>query len=117
MKPFFHGAVGNESSPLLALAKPAQAALHVGPAHSAHHDTLAWSLLGVLALTLCLVGACGWGIYRHFRRTTPKQQLLDELKEHLRNSQATTAPGPAALAAPAPPWEKPDDWWKNPPVD
>ena len=86
----------------------------VNPEHIANHDLLAWSLLGVLSLTLALVGACFWGIYRQFRKVAPEQQLLEELKEQLRRQPAAAAPdGPA----PAPPWEKPADWWKKPPVD
>ena len=46
--------------------------LNVNLDHIAHNDTLAWSLLGVLGVTLGLVAACGLGIYRQFRRNRPK---------------------------------------------
>ncbi len=119
MKPPFRGAVWR-GIPLLCLLifpLPAHAGLpgwrlNVNPDHIANSDTLAWSLLGVLGLTLGMVGACGWGIYRQFRRITPEQKLLAELKEHLRRSPATFTPEPMA-----PSWEKPADWWKNPPID
>jgi hypothetical protein len=114
------GAVWRATSLLLLFTLPARAALpgwrlNVNPDHIASSDTLAWSLLGVLGLTLGMVGACGWGIYRQFRRTTPEQRLLEELKESLRRSPAPAAP---AAPGPVPPsWEKPADWWKNPPLD
>lgn len=122
MKPPCRGALWRIAPLLLALAVPARAALpgwrlNVNPDHIANSDTLAWSLLGVLGLTLGMVGACGWGIYRQFRRITPEQQLLEELKEQLRRAPATAAPAAATPKPEAPPWEKPADWWKNPPVD
>jgi len=90
--------------------------LNVNPDQIANNDTLAWSLIGVLGITLSMVSACGWGIYRHFHRQTPESKLLQELHDQQQRS------GPAEQDTPAPPlpgqpWEKPGDWWKNPPLD
>ena len=49
-------------------------------------DALAWSLLGVLGLTFGLVTACGLGIYRQFRRFAPGTELLEEIKQAVRQS-------------------------------
>lgn len=87
-------------------------ALNVNPEQiAAHGDILAWSLLGVLGVTLGMVTACGLGIYRQFRSTTPEARLLEEIKRRSRPSPAE----PPAL--PVPPaagnsWERPADWWK-----
>ncbi|MDB6070500.1 MAG: hypothetical protein JWL81_1671, partial [Verrucomicrobiales bacterium] len=63
------------------------ARLNVDPAKIAGNDTLAWMLLGVLGMTLGMVGACGWGICRRFRRMpTPEQELLDEIKARMNRS-------------------------------
>ena len=90
--------------------------LNVNPQHIANNDTLAWSLLGVLGLTLGLVTACGVGIYRQFRRSTPELELLEEIKNQARQ------PGPVHLPPATPPplrnsWERPADWWKDEPQD
>ena len=93
------------------------ARLNVDPAKIAGNDTLAWMLLGVLGMTLGMVGACGWGICRRFRRKpTPEQELLDEIKSRLSRSPG---PGLKKLSpdSESAAWEKPGDWWKNPPAD
>lgn len=102
----------------LATSLPAPAAisglpLNANPDYIANNDTLTWSLLAVLGLTLGMVTACGVGIYRQFRRMTPEAELLEEIKRqaHL--------PGPIHIP-PTPPsrpndtWERPADWWKEP---
>ena len=97
-------------------AGPGGLPLNVTPQHIANSDTLAWSLLGVLGLTLGMVTACGVGIYRQFRRSSPESELLEEIKNQARQ------PGPVHLppASPTPPrnsWERPADWWKDDPQD
>ena len=87
--------------------------LNVNPDHIANNDTLTWSLLGVLGVTLGMVTACGVGIYRQFRRAAPAAELLEEMK---RQAQL---PGPIHLPPNTPrggeqSWERPADWWKNP---
>ena len=101
---------------LPASAAPGGFALNFNPDHIANNDTLAWSLLGVLGLTLGMVAACGVGIYRQFRRSTPESELLDEIKRQVRS------PGPVHLPPAVPPtprksWERPADWWKDDPLD
>ena len=100
------------------LCLPASAAsgglpLNVNANAIANNDTLAWSLIGVLGLTLGMVTACGLGIYRQFRRITPETELLEEIKRQ------ASLPGPIHLPpAPLPKsggtWERPADWWKDP---
>ena len=107
---------------LLTTAAPATAALpawlplNVNPDHIAHNDTLTWSLLGVLGLTLAMVTACGLGIYRQFRRSTPEQDLLEAIKREARLPGPVSTPLPKQAPGKAP-WERPADWWKDPPVD
>lgn len=101
----------------LATSLPAYAAYggfstNVNPDHVANNDLLAWSLLGVLGLTLGMVAACGLGIYRQFRRSRPEAELLEEIKRQARQ------PGPVHLPPVTPPaprqsWERPADWWKE----
>lgn len=95
------------------------ARLNVDPAKIAGNDALAWMLLGVLGMTLGMVGACGWGICRRFRsKPTPEQELLEEIKSRLNRAPesgvgpAARKPGAEGEAAAA--WEKPGDWWRNP---
>ena len=118
MKSLSGPALASAAVLMLASAIPASAAhaglpLNVNPNYIANNDTLAWSLLGVLGLTLGMVTACGLGIYRQFRRSTPEAELLEEIKRqaHL--------PGPVNIPLPSPPvhrdtWERPADWWKEP---
>lgn len=90
--------------------------LNVDQAKIANNDTLAWMLLGVLGMTLGMVGACGWGICRRFRyKLTPEQELLDEIKAQM--NRAPYSGGGATLQNSAPSsdstaWEKSGDWWK-----
>lgn len=122
MKPLSHPALRGGMLLLLISAAPASAALpawlplNVNPDHIAHSDTLTWSLLGVLGITLGMVTACGFGIYRQFRRSTPEQELLEEIKREARLPGPISAPLPKQPPANAA-WERPADWWKNPPVD
>lgn len=91
--------------------------LQVTPNHIANSDVLAWSLLGVLGLTLALVSACVWAICRHFRRgqqVSPETELLEEIKRLHSSPRAAAPPVPAASSHP---WERPSDWWQNPPQD
>ncbi len=104
------------ASPHSALALPPGYGLNVDPDKIAHNDILAWSLMAVLGLTLGLVTACGVGIFRQFRRSRPEAELLEEIKRQ------ASLPGPvhqprARPATPEKPWERPADWWKNPPQD
>lgn len=90
--------------------------LNVNPDHIANNDTLAWSLLGVLGVTLGMVSACGWGIYRHFHRQTEESKLLQELHE-LEQRPPPSGPESGDRPTKSQPWEKAGDWWKKPPVD
>jgi hypothetical protein len=84
--------------------------LNVNPDHIANNTTLTASLLAVLGITLAMVGACCWGIYRQIKRARLTQRVLEDLEE--------PQPRPATLVTPPEaPWEKAGDWWKNPPVD
>lgn len=90
--------------------------LNVNPDHIANNDTLAWSLLGVLGVTLGMVSACGWGIYRHFHRQTGESKFLQELHE-LEKRPPPARPDATGSDPKRQPWEKNGDWWKKPPMD
>jgi|GEM_PF-5979177 len=93
--------------------------LNVNPEHIANNDTLAWSLIGVLGVTLSMVSACGWGIYRHFHRQTEESKFLEELHElhELEKRPPPASPEVADNPSNRQPWEKTGDWWKKPPID
>ena len=90
--------------------------MDVNARQTANNDILAWSLIGVLGVTLGLVCACGLGMYRQFRRATPETELLEEIKREARlpGTVKLPAPPPASLR---PEWERPADWWKDSSVD
>ena len=95
--------------------------LNVNLDHIANNDTLAWSLIAVLVITMALVTACGLGIYRQFRNITPEAELLETIKREAREA----AKNPCSKESPArdiqtpisKPWERPGDWWKDQPGD
>ena len=93
--------------------------LNVNADAIAHNDILTWSLLGVLGITLGMVTACGFGIYRQFRRVTPETEIIEEIKRQALRPGPLENPQPSPPAAPAnaESWERPADWWKNPPGD
>ncbi len=91
--------------------------LNVNAEHIAHSDTLAWSLMGVLGLTLGMVTACGVGIYRQFRKPSPESELLEELRQQIRRGERSDRAIPPPQGSKGASWEKPGDWWKHPPVD
>lgn len=100
-------------STLPAWAAPGGLPLNVKPDYTANNDTLTWSLLGVLGLTLGMVTACGLGIYRQFKRSTPETELLEEMKRQAREPGPIKIP-PAAPGSSRDTWERPADWWKDP---
>jgi hypothetical protein len=91
------------------------AAWDVDSGRVANGDYLAWSLVGVLVISLSMVGFFAWGLYRQGHPVTPEQRLLEELKEQLRQLPASQLADSAVPASP--PWERPADWWKNPSED
>jgi hypothetical protein len=91
--------------------------LKITPNHIANSDVLAWSLLGVLAFTLALVSACAFGIYRHCRRGRQASPVTELLEEIQRQEPSPRAPAPPRPRASSHPWERPADWWQNPPQD
>lgn len=128
MKPLCRPALRRATLPLLWLTAAHACALghgsglptNIDPRLIAQNDALAWSLLGVLGLTMGMVAACGVGIFRQGRRhrqkqSLPEQHLLEEIKDQLRQLPPDAiAPTPKRPPA-GQPWEKPADWWKNPP--
>lgn len=99
-------------APLFSLSRTHFSGGHVsiGPEHMERGDTLAWSLMAVLAVTLSLVGGIVWGLCRPFRQHPP-ESLAEEVSE---NPAGPAPPAPAGTRSTEPaPWEKPADWWKQ----
>ena len=86
--------------------------MHMIPAQIAASDGFAIAMLGVILLSMGMIGVLFWCMKRNAARRDPHvDSLLEELEEEERRERLPrTAPGGEK---PREPWERESDWWKS----
>lgn len=86
--------------------------MHVIPAQIAASDGFAIAMLGVILLSMGMIGVLFWCMKRNAARRDPHvDSLLEELEDDERRERLSrTAPVDEKSREP---WERESDWWKS----